>query len=126
MKKLDYYEVIVTYDTDQKISVWYRQSVSRRTTLGWFRLKEGSNEPEQTRRTDWFAHDSKKKLDYKKVDSVLKFEWSYESADMIVSAFEMIRELREKTVSYCEFLSLQKRLKTLEEFVKSRLNGYNG
>ena len=118
--KHDYYKVIVSYDEDQKVSVWWRKNTPKNTS-GFLCLKEGESEPKQTKEFEFFAHDSQKELSWKKILTILRQDYNFESSDMLAEAKKIIADERAKTVSYFDFLLLRKEFDRLKEQVKSRL-----
>ena len=121
MKILPRYEVIVSYDEDQKLSVWWRVASNRDKRDSFFRLKEGADVAEKTNQTYWFGHDCISDLEYKKIGMIVVFHWDHEAEDMLASAMQMIADERAKTVSYFDFLALRKEFDDLREQVKSKL-----
>jgi hypothetical protein len=118
--KYNYYEVIVSYDEDQKLSVWWRKSTPK-NTFSFLRLKEGKNEPEQTNEFEFFAHDSPKRFSWRKILTIIRWDYNFESSDMLTEAKRMIAKERAKTVSYFDFLLLRKEFDRLKEQIESRL-----
>lgn len=115
------YEVIVSYDEDQKLSVWWRLDSNAKNTLGFFRLKEGQDKPEQTTERKSFGHDSIKELHWRNLSMIVQSDHNFESSDMLAEAKRMIADERAKTVSYFDFLALRKEFDRLKEQVESRL-----
>lgn len=121
MKNLPRYEVIVSYDEDQKLSVWWRVASNRDKRDSFFRLKEATDVAEKTNQTYWFGNDCISDLEYKKIGMIVDFHWSHETEDMLAEAKRMIADERAKTVSYFDFLALRKEFEALREQVKSKL-----
>lgn len=119
--KNNYYEVIVSYDEDQKLSVWWRLNSRVKNTLAFFRLKEGQDEPEQTTERQSFSHDSMKELHWMNISMIVQSDYNYESSDMLAEAKKIIADERTKTVSYFDFLLVRKEFDRLKEQVESRL-----
>jgi len=117
-----YYEVIVSYDEDQKLSVWWRLDASIiKNTLSFFRLKEGQDKPEQTTQYESFVYYSNERLSWRQIAMIIHSDYNYESSDMLAEAKKIIANERAKTVSYFDFLCLRKEFDLLKEQVQSRL-----
>ncbi len=119
MKILPRYAVILSYDEDQKLSVWWKNDNG--FDLFFKKLKEGSDTIETTSHKSWFGSDSKEQLYYKSILMVVETHFSMESSNMLAEAKRMIADERAKTVSYFDFLALRKEFEALREQVKSKL-----
>jgi hypothetical protein len=118
----NYYEVVVSYDEDQKLSVWWRLDPSFiGSTLSFFRLKEGQDKPEQTTEYQSFVHYSNERLGWRQITMIIQSDYNFESSDMLAEAKKIIANERAKTVSYFDFLCLRKEFDLLKEQVQSRL-----
>lgn len=94
------FEIIVTRDTDGKISVWWRKDLYPSQDYPFMRLKEGKTDPERTEITVSFHNDEEKYLRMRGIQEIISHDPSLPISDVVQHAI-LIMEFEKSNARVC-------------------------
>ena len=98
------FEVIVTRDTDGKISVWWRKDLCPSQDYPFMRLKEGKTDPERTEIHVSFHNDEEKYLRMHGIQEIMSHDPSLPIPDVVRHAI-LIMEFEKSPTALINIMS---------------------